>query len=273
MKPAQSNRAEPGDLAFLIGPRGQTVTVVLKPGERIETMHGILKHDELIGLVWGHQVHTHLGKTFTLLQPALDDLLRDIERSTQIVYPKDIGYILLNLAVGPGSQVLEAGTGSGALTVALAHAVGPQGHVFSYERRAEAQALAAANLKRLGLAEQVTLKVRDIGEGLDESDMHAVFLDLPNPEDYLAQARAALQPGGFFGSILPTTNQVTLLITALRKNDFGFIEVSEILHRYYRPVATRLRPADTMAAHTGFLIFGRKLAIGQAAHEFEDKEE
>lgn len=259
-----------GDLVYLVGPRGQTFTIQLTPGEELHSMHGLLKHDDLIGIDWGTQVLTHLGKGFTLLQPALDDLLRDLERNTQVVYPKDLGYILLNLGIGPGSQVLEAGTGSGALTVALAHFVGAHGHIFSYERRAEVQAVALANLQRLGLAERVTLKLRDAAEGFDETNMHAVFLDLPGAELYVAQTRAALQPGGFFGSLLPTTNQVSVLITALHTQDFGFIEVSEILHRHYKPVASRLRPADTMTAHTGFLIFARKLAAGVAADHLQE---
>jgi tRNA (adenine57-N1/adenine58-N1)-methyltransferase len=254
------SHAKAGDLAQLLGPRGNRMTVLLKPGDRVETMHGMIPHETIIGAEWGQDISTHLGKTFTLLQPALDDLLRDIERSTQVVYPKDIGYILLSLGVGPGNQVLEAGTGSGALTVALAHAVGPTGHVFSYERRPEVQATARENLSHFGFAERVTLKVRDVEEGFDEHELRAVFLDLPNPESYLAQVRAALQPGGFFGALLPTTNQVSLLLAALKENDFGYVEVSEILHRYYKPVADRLRPVDTMNAHTGFLIFARLLA-------------
>jgi len=260
---ATQSRAQAGDLAYLIGPRGNTLTVLLSPDGRIETMHGYIKHEELIGREWGSLVATHLGKTFTMLQPALDDLLRNIERNTQVVYPKDIGYILLNMGIGPGSQVIEAGTGSGALTVALAHAVGPQGHVYSYERRAETQEIAKQNLQHFGLADRVTLKARDIAEGFDEREVSALFLDLPDPENYLAQVRVALQSGGFFGCILPTTNQVSILLAALKEHHFGFVEVSEILHRYYKPVAERLRPADTMNAHTGFLIFARRLAEGQ----------
>lgn len=255
-----SSRAQAGDLAQLLGPRGNRMTVLLTPGERVETMHGMIPHETIIGTEWGRDVSTHLGKTFTLLQPALDDLLRDIERNTQVLYPKDIGYILLSLGIGPGSQVLEAGTGSGALTVALAHAVGSTGHVFSYERRPEIQVIARGNLEHFGFAERVTLKIRDIAEGFDERDLRTVFLDLPNPEDYLVQVRAVLQPGGFFGAILPTANQVSLLLSALKQNGFGFVEVSEILHRYYKPIADRLRPVDTMTAHTGFLIFARLLA-------------
>jgi len=267
-----NSRARAGDLAYLFGPRGSTLTVLLIPGQRVETMHGMIPHEELIGKVWGSQVNTHLGKYFTMLQPALDDLLRELERTTQVVYPKDIGYILLNMGIGPGSQVIEAGTGSGALTVALAHAIGAEGHVYSYERRAEVQKIARANLERFGLAARVTLKEKDIAEGFDEREMPALFLDLPDPEAYLAQARAALQPGGFFGSILPTTNQVSLLLAALKQHSFGFVEVSEILHRYYKPVAERLRPEDKMNAHTGFLIFARRLAEGQVAEEDREVE-
>lgn len=254
-----SGRARAGDLAQLLGPRGNRMTVLLKPGQRVETMHGMITHEQIIGAEWGSDVSTHLGKTFTLLQPALDDLLRDIERNTQVLYPKDIGYILLSLGIGPGSQVLEAGTGSGALTVALAHAVGHNGHVFSYERRPEIQNIARRNLERFGFGDRVTLKIRDVADGFDEKDFRALFLDLSNPEDYLHQVRAALQPGGFFGAILPTANQVSLLLSALKQNGFGFLEVSEILHRYYKPIAERLRPVDTMTAHTGFLIFARLL--------------
>src|SRR3990172_2848151 len=257
---ASGRTAQPGDVVQLLGRKGNRMTVLLQPGQRVETMHGMITHEQIIDAEWGSDVSTHLGKTFALLQPALDDLLRDIERNTQVVYPKDIGYILLSLGVGPGSEVLEAGTGSGAMTVALAHAVGPTGHVFSYERRPDVQAVARGNLERFGFADRVTLKIRDIADGFDEKNLSTIFLDLPNPEEYLSQVRAALQPGGFFGAILPTTNQVSLLLTALKTHGFGLVEVSEILHRYYKPVAERLRPVDTMNAHTGFLIFARLLA-------------
>lgn len=256
---ASAEQAQEGDLVQLVAERGKSILVRLKSGERVQSTHGMLEHDELIGKTWGAQVSSHLGKSFTLLQPALDDLIREVRRNTQILYPKDIGYILVSMGIGPGQQVLEAGTGSGALTIALAHAVGSEGQVFSYERRPETQKLAQSNLELLGLAERVTFKVRDIAEGFDERGLRAVYYDLPNPEDYLEQASQALQPGGFFGCILPTTNQVSLLLAALRKFAFGLVEVSEILHRYYKPVAQRLRPADNMNAHTGYLIFARKL--------------
>jgi len=163
------------------------------------------------------------------------------------------------MGIGPGSFVIEAGTGSGALTTALAWAVGPHGRVISYEIRPEMQELARKNLERVGLLDRVTLKLKDIADGFDESGADALFLDLPNPYDYLPQARTALKPGGFIGSILPTTNQVSLLLTALYQNHFAFTEVCEILLRHYKAVPQRLRPTDRMVAHTGYLIFARSV--------------
>ncbi|MGE5123524.1 MAG: tRNA (adenine-N1)-methyltransferase, partial [Acidobacteriaceae bacterium] len=183
----------------------------------------------------------------------------ETRRNTQIMYPKDIGFILLNMDIGPGRCVVEAGTGSGSFTTALAFIVGPQGRVISYESRPEFQHLAHKNLDRLGLAEQVDFKLRDIMAGFDERNVDAVFLDLPNPQDYVVQARQALKPGGYLGSILPTTNQVSLFLAALRRENFAFIEVCEILLRYYKAVADRLRPTDRMVAHTGYLIFSRSV--------------
>jgi tRNA (adenine57-N1/adenine58-N1)-methyltransferase len=112
--------------------------------------------------------------------------------------------------------------------------------------------------------------LRDIAEGFDERNVDAVFLDLPNPQDYILQAKEALKPGGYFGSILPTTNQVSTLLIALRRSNFAFIEVCEILLRYYKAVADRLRPTDRMIAHTGYLIFARSVVADVAISEKPD---
>jgi tRNA (adenine57-N1/adenine58-N1)-methyltransferase len=216
----------------------------------------------LIGKPWGSQVFSHQGAPFFLLQPSLADLLNDLKRSTQIMYPKDIGYILMAMSVGPGQRILEAGTGSGSMTVALAYAVGPQGRVVTYEKREEFQNLARKNLERLGLDGRVEFKLGDIAAGFSETDMDAMFLDVANPWDYVAQVRAALKPGGFFASLLPTFNQVAQLIQALRREHFAFVDVCELLLRFYKPEPTRLRPTDRMVAHTGFLIFGRRIEPG-----------
>jgi tRNA (adenine57-N1/adenine58-N1)-methyltransferase catalytic subunit len=258
-----TTHSQSGDLALLVGLRHKHFIFPLIPGGSFHTHRGILYHDELIGKPWGSQVFSHQGSPFFILQPSLADLLVDLKRSTQIMYPKDIGFILTTMSVGPGQTVLEAGTGSGSMTVALAHAVGPQGHVISYERRPEFQQLARKNLERLGLDARVDFKLGDIADGISETDVDAVFLDVPNPWDYIRQVRAALKPGGFFCNLVPTFNQVEKLLYSLRREHFAFVEVCELLMRYYKAEPTRLRPTDRMIAHTGYLIFARRIEPSQ----------
>ncbi len=175
------------------------------------------------------------------------------------MYPKDIGYILLRLNIIPGSIVIEAGTGSGSLTQVLAAYVGDTGHVFSFEQRDEMQNLAKKNLARIGLTERVSFFSKNIAEGFEINNIDSVFLDLPNPYDYLPQVKQALRPGGYFGTLLPTTNQVNKLLINLPRNDFIFIDVCEILIRFYQSEPEKFRPVDRMVAHTGYLIFARSI--------------
>jgi tRNA (adenine57-N1/adenine58-N1)-methyltransferase catalytic subunit len=254
-----TTHSQPGDLALLVGLRHKHFIFPLIPGGLFHTHRGILVHDELIGKPWGSQVFSHQGSPFFILQPSLADLLVDLKRSTQIMYPKDIGFILTTMSVGPGQTVLEAGTGSGSMTVALAYALGPQGRVVTYERRPEFQTLARKNLERLGLDARVDFKLGDIIDGFTETNVDAIFLDVPNPWDYIRQARLALKPGGFFCNLVPTFNQLEKLLYSLRREHFAFIEVCELLMRFYKPEPTRLRPTDRMIAHTGFLIFARRI--------------
>lgn len=251
--------AQAGDLIQLVGQSHKNFILRLTPGKQLQTHRGVINHDDLIGLSWGSKTSSHSGKPFHLFQPALGDLLLETRRTTQIMYPKDIGFILVTMGIGPGKIVLEAGTGSGAFTTALAFMVGSQGHVTTYEVRPEMQRLAKDNLTQLGLDDRVTFKLRDIDGGFDETGVDALFLDLQNPEDFIPQVRAGLKPGGFFGSILPTVNQVSRLIRGLEQHQFAYIEVCEIMMRYFKPVPQRLRPTDRMVAHTGYLIFARPL--------------
>lgn len=254
-----SPTCQAGDLVQLVTGRDSRFIFRLEPGSSFQTHLGIIRHDDLIGQTWGSRVKSHLGKVFALLQPSLDDLLRDIPRQTQIMYPKDIGYLLVTMGIGPGTVVIECGTGSGALTTALAYMVGDAGHVYSYDKNPKFSKTAQENLLKFGLDHRVTFKQQDLSEGFDERKAHVVFLDLPDPENYIPTARQTLISGGHLGCFLPTTNQVSLLITALKQNNFEYIEVTEIMHRYYKASATRLRPVDKMVAHTGFLVFSRKL--------------
>src|SRR5215510_14149614 len=255
--------ARDGDLAQLVGLRQKHFIVTLQASARFESHRGIIQHDDLIGKPWGTQVFSHTGAPFFLLQPSLADLIKELPRTTQILYPKDIGFILVTMGIGPGQTVMEAGTGSGSMTTALAYAVGPEGHVISYEVKQDAQNLARKNLTRFGLDSRVDFKLRDIQEGFDETDADSFFLDVPNPYDYIAQVRAALKPGGFLCCLIPTFNQVEKTLYALRQNNFAFIEVCEILLRYYQAIPNRLRPTDRMVAHTGFLIFARRIEPGE----------
>jgi tRNA (adenine57-N1/adenine58-N1)-methyltransferase len=175
------------------------------------------------------------------------------------MYPKDIGYLLLRLNVMPGKRVIEAGTGSGGLTLALARAVAPDGMVYSYEYRAEIQDVARQNLEQLGLLPYCSLTVRDAAEGFDQTDVDALFYDMREPWEVLEQAHAALKGSGFFGAILPTTNQVAHLLHDLPRCGFAGIEVEELILRPYKAVPARLRPMDRMVAHTGYLVFARKI--------------
>lgn len=254
-----SSKAQEGDLVQLVGLRHKHFIIQLVAGGEFHSHRGIVYHDQLIGLPWGSQVFSHQGSPYFLLQPMLGDILIDLPRNTQILYPKEIGFILVTMGIGPGMRVMEAGTGSGSMTIAMAYNVGPTGKVISYEQRPEMQNLARKNLTRVGLEDRVEFKLRDIAEGFDETDIDAFFLDVANPYDYIPQVRAALKPGGFFCSLIPTYNQVEKLLYSLRRNNFAFIEMCEILLRFYKAEPARLRPTDRMVAHTGFLVFARRI--------------
>jgi len=254
------NVAHEHDLILLIGQDRKQFVIQLRAGGQLQTHRGCINHDDLLGQPLGREVYSHLGYPFVALEPSTGDLIQQLKRTTQIMFPKDIGYTLLKLNVMPGSRVIEAGTGSGGLTLALARAIRPDGRLYSYEMRPDILSVARKNLDTLGLAEGIEFKLKDIAEGLDESDVDAVFLDVRRPWEYLPQVVGALKDSGFFGAIVPTTNQVSALVRGLEaEQTFGHIEVEEILVRPYKAVPNRLRPADRMVAHTGYLTFARKV--------------
>ena len=162
---AAAKTAQPDDLALLVGHDRKSFIIRLKPGSQLHTHRGVIPHDDLIGIPWGTRLSTHLGYPFLFLRPSTDDLVRKLKRTTQIIYPKDTGYILMKMRITPGCRVVEAGTGSGGLALVFAQAVSPTGRVYSYEVRPEMQRLARRNLERLGLSEFVEFKLRDIAEG------------------------------------------------------------------------------------------------------------
>jgi tRNA (adenine57-N1/adenine58-N1)-methyltransferase len=251
--------AQEEDLVLLLGKDGKRFIVRLRPGEELHTHRGFIRYDDIVGRPLGSQVTSHLGHIFYLLRPSVHDLIMNARRESQIIYPKESGYALLKMNIVPGTRVIEAGTGSGAMTIALAQGVMPTGRVFSYERREDMIEVARRNLSELGLLQYVELKRRGIAEGFDEKEADALFMDVREPQFYVGQAKEALGGGGFFGALVPTANQVSALLERLQDENFVDLEVSEILLRHYKTVPERLRPEDRMVAHTGYLVFGRPL--------------
>jgi len=252
--------AKEQDLVLLLGKDGKRFILRLSRGDELHTHRGFIKHDDVMGQPLGGQVTSHLEYPFYLLRPSIHDLIMNIKRESQIIYPKESGYVLLKMNIVSGSRVIEAGTGSGAFTIALAQGVMPTGFVYSYERRKDMIAVATRNLSQLELLQYADLKCRDVAQGFDEKEVDALFMDVREPHFYLSQVKEALAGGGFFGALVPTTNQVSALLEGLQRERFVDLEVSEILLRHYKTVAARLRPEDRMVAHTGYLVFARPLS-------------
>jgi len=246
-----------GDLGLLVTSDHKRYLITMQPRQQLHTHQGIYHHDDLIGRAWGDEVRSQLGQSALLLVPGLGDLMTHLRRGTQIIYPKDAAYLVHRLGLRAGSRVVEAGTGSGGLTVALAWAVAPTGVVYTYETRIDNYQLAQRNLERVGLRSFVQCFHGAVEDGFQQQDADALVLDLREPWRFLEQVRAALRPGGFFASLLPTTNQVSDLLYALEREQFVDIAVEELLLRTYKPVPDRLRPHDTMNGHTGYMIFAR----------------
>ncbi len=229
--------------------------VTLEDGDKLETRLGIILHDQIMSAGYGGKVLSHNGSVFYVTKPTLEEYLRKIKRRTQIVFPKEAGYILLQLDIRPGARVLECGTGSGGMTTVFASFVGDEGRVYSYDVREEFIELARRNCRKWRVEQRVSFKVRHISEGFDEREVDAVFLDLPDPWNYLPQVRDALALGRRMGALLPTFNQIERFLRSLEENAFVDVEVVEILHRALKSDPDRLRPEDRMIGHTGYLIF------------------
>jgi tRNA (adenine57-N1/adenine58-N1)-methyltransferase catalytic subunit len=200
------------------------------------------------------------GATYCLVRPSLADLFSSVRRGAQIVTPKDAIHLLYLAGVGPGGQVAEAGSGSGALTIALAYAVGPEGHVTSYDRRKDFLAAARANVERTGLAGRVSFRERDVAvDGIDLTELSSVLLDLPEPWEVLSSARAALRMGGWVATYTPTYNQLERTVRSLRSLRYDEVRAVEVLERGLHIGEGGTRPEFEMLGHSGFLATGRKV--------------
>jgi tRNA (adenine57-N1/adenine58-N1)-methyltransferase len=247
-----------GDHILLYLSQRKTYLVKVEAGKSFHTHKGFVKFDDLIGKEYGCAVLSNLGFEFKALKPLLRDFIMKSLRKTQITYPKDIALIIMFSGIGSGSEVVEAGTGTGALTTALAHYVKPQGKVYSYEIREEFLKTAEKNLKRAGLIDFVELKNKDVTMGIDESDVDAVILDLATPWLVIPHAYNALKPCGTIVSFSPTIDQVVKTAEALKGNGFVDMETVECLMRGMQVERGKTRPQTLMTAHTGYITFARK---------------
>ena len=252
---------ESGARALLIDARGRRYLVRLRSGDVWHSHAGALPHDLILGSAEGTRVRSTGGMAFTCFRPRLMDFVLKMPRGAQIVYPKDLGAILVHADIASGARVLEAGTGSGALTMALCRAVGAEGRVVSYELRPDFHAKAAGNIEAffgklpqgLDLREGDLREVAPTGETFDR-----VVLDLPEPGAMLEAVLAVLPPGGIVCAYLPTTVQVQSLVLALEERGFAQVETFEVLHRSWHVTERSVRPDHRMVAHTGFVIIARR---------------
>ncbi len=248
-----------GETAALKRSGSASVLVPVARGPQRIGDSGVLDLSGQIGAAPGGAV-TWLGASYRLLRPSLADRLGAMRRGAQIVSPKDAAHLLLLASVGPGARVAEAGAGSGALTIALAHAVGPEGAVTTHDRRADFLDAARSNVRRAGFAERVRFVERDVvADGLEGSGYDAVVLDLPEPWSVLPAARSALVWGGYVATYTPTYNQLERTVLSLRALGFDEVRAVELLERSLHVAETGTRPAFEMLGHTGFLSVGRKV--------------
>lgn len=247
------------DTVLLYSLDGKTFLIKLEERGKLHTHMGVIEHDRVVGREYGDPIESSIGKVLYLLEPTTEDFIMKSARKTQIMYPKDIGLILIKAGIRSGARIIEMGSGSGGLAIALASAVAPSGKVYSYDRNMNFQANARKNVERAGLLEFIEYKIGDITEGFAERDVDVVILDIPTPWEGIEHARCSLKGGGRFVGFSPTYNQVERTAEALREADFINIESVEILHRYILARAGKTRPFTDMVGHTGFITFARKV--------------
>jgi tRNA (adenine57-N1/adenine58-N1)-methyltransferase len=229
-------------------------------GEEFHSNRGIIKFDDLIGKPYGMRIKSHSGTIFQIHRPSPTDIQITMGRNTQIVYPKDAGIILIEAGIGAGSRVVESGTGSGALTSILSRAVGPSGHVYTYEIREDMYGGAKKNLEKNGLIDNITMYNLDILEGIKEEDLDAVVLDLATPWELTDEAHRVLKPSRCIASYSPTIEQTMKTCKALGENGkWGMIKTLEVLQREIMVRENKTRPATWMVAHTGYITFARTM--------------
>lgn len=224
---------------------------------KLHTHLGILDVSALVGKEFGLRVTTTLGDELVVLRPTIEDLVLKLSRKTQVIYPKDLGLMMVKLGVRSGSRVIETGTGSGATTALMAYLAQPEGMVYTYDINPEFQEVAKRNVSKLGLEGRVTFKIGDAKAGFEETGMDAGVLDVGDPWEVIPSMRKALKPSAPMAAVTPTTNQAERLVAKMKEEGFAAIETVEILMRHLEARVGMTRPSNIMVGHTAYLTFGR----------------
>ena len=256
-----------GERIHLVDPKNRHYALTLKAGDVFQLSGETIAHDTLIGRPDGSLVTLSRGRRLLALRPTLSEYVLKMPRGAQVIYPKDLGVIVQWADIYPGARVFEAGTGSGALTMALLRAVGERGHVFSYEAREDFTRTAMKNIERyLGPCGNLTVRQKDAYEGIEETELDRLILDLPEPWRVVPHAVSALRSGGIYLSYVPTIPQVMQTTDALhRAAVFSMIQTFETLLRTWNIAGRSVRPDHRMVAHSGFLTVARKVEPGFVA--------
>ena len=251
------------DLIFLILDDRRRWLVQVKPGEEFHTHKGIIEFDDIIGKSFGSCVfskpYSSQGYKFYVFKPLPSDYIVHMSRKTQIIYPKDAGLILLYTGIGPGSIVIEAGCGSGALTCILGNYVKPSGHVYSYDVREKSLRRASKNIIKAKLQDVVTIQYGDITkDALPHTQVDSIVLDLATPWEAIENNKESLKLSGILASFSPTIEQVKKTTIALKRNEFYEINTYELIKRKIQVKENATRPEVRMIGHSGYITFGRK---------------
>lgn len=233
--------------------------ISLQENHQLHTNKGFIEHNQIINKPPGVKLKTSQGFPAWAFRPSIRDFIMKTARKTNIIYPKEASFIIFYTGIKSGFKVLEVGSGSGSLTVALSYFVSPEGKVISYEKRSEFVKLARKNLERANLSNYSEIREEDFSKAKPENNFFDVAVaDIPTPWEVLPKIKKCLINGGFFVSFIPTAGQLEKTYLELEKKDFAQIEAFEILHREWKVEKNATRPEFEMVGHTGFLVFARK---------------
>ncbi|MFW9937665.1 MAG: tRNA (adenine-N1)-methyltransferase [Candidatus Thorarchaeota archaeon] len=252
------------DLIYLILDERRKWLIQVKRGEEFHTHKGIINFNDIIGKPYGSVIFSKpfetQGYKFYILKPLPSDYIIHMTRKTQIIYPEDAGLILIYSGIGPGSKVIEAGCGSGALTCILGNYVKPNGHIYSYDIREKSLKIAKKNILKANLEKIVSIECKNIIEDeLDLQEIDSIILDMAEPWKAIEKVRKYLKLSGTLVSFSPTIEQVKKTTFALRSNEFFEINTYELLKRTYQVKENATRPQVRMIGHSGYLTFARKI--------------